>query len=77
MDWDEPKIAEKLKQLSEKRDAISKIIADVNAKIAAALSEKNLIVPLDPKPMISGENISFKYRANATYPKAVQELAMF
>ena len=75
MDWDEPKIAEKLKQLSEKRDVISKIIAEVNAKIVAALSEKELIVPLDPKPMISGENIIFKYRANATYPKAVQELA--
>jgi len=75
MDWDEPKIAEKLKQLSEKRDAISNIIADVNAKIVAALSEKELIVPLDPKPLISGGSISFKYRANATYPKAVQELA--
>ena len=52
-----------------------KIVADVNAKIVSALSEKNLIVPLDPKPMISGGNISFKYRSNVTYPKAVQELA--
>jgi hypothetical protein len=75
MDWDEPKIAEKLKQLSEKRNAINKIVAEVNAKIVAALSEKNLIVPLDPKPIVTGEIITFKYRANATYVKAVQELA--
>jgi len=75
MDWDEPKIAEKLKQITEKRDALSKIIAEENTKIVAALSEKQLIVPLDPKPMISGASISFKYRANSTYAKAVQELA--
>lgn len=75
MDWDEPKIAEKLKQLSEKRNAITKIVAEVNTKIVAALSEKNFIVPLDPKPVVSGEVTTFKYRANATYAKAVQELA--
>ena len=74
MDWDEPKIAEKLKQLSEKRDAINKVVAEVNGKVVAALSEKNLIVPLDPKPISTGEVITFKYRANATYAKAVQEL---
>jgi hypothetical protein len=75
MDWDEPKIAEKLKQLSEKRDIISKIVAEENAKIVAALSEKELIVPLDPSPSIGGGSMSFRYRANASYTKAVQELA--
>jgi hypothetical protein len=75
MDWDEPKIAEKLKQLSERRDAIAKIVREENAKIVGALSEKQLVVPLDPKPMVSGEIISFRYRANATYGKAIQELA--
>lgn len=75
MDWDEPKIAEKLKQLSDNRSAINKVVTEVNAKIVAALSEKNLIVPLDPKPVSTGEVTVFKYRANATYTKAVQELA--
>lgn len=75
MDWDEPKIAEKLKQSTERRNAVTKTISEVNAKIVAALSEKRFIVPLDPKPLVSGEVITFKYRANATYTKAIQELA--
>ena len=75
MDWDEPKIEEKLGELNEKKETISKLISEQNAKIVAALSEKNLILPLDPKPTVSGGSSSFRYRANATYPKAVQELA--
>lgn len=75
MDWDEPKIEKKLGQLNEKKEVISKLISEQNAKIVTALSEKNLIVPLDPKPAVSGGTSSFKYRANSTYPKAVQELA--
>jgi hypothetical protein len=75
MNWDEPKIEEKLKELSEKRAAISKVISDENGKIVLALSEKNLIVPLDPKPIITGGSASFRYRGNSTYSKAIQELA--
>jgi hypothetical protein len=75
LDWDEPKLKEKLKELSERREVLSKTISEENAKIFEALSEKNLIVPLDPKPAIDGGNTSFKYRANISYSNAVQELA--
>jgi hypothetical protein len=75
MDWDEPKIEEKLKELSEKRIEILRIISDRNAKIVSALSRKELVVPLDPKPITKNGGLHFRYRANLTYPKAIEELA--
>ncbi|MDG6923659.1 MAG: hypothetical protein JRN67_10260 [Nitrososphaerota archaeon] len=75
MDWDEPKIAEKLKQASEKKTIITKMMSEANSKIVASLSEKNFVIPLDPKPFVSGQVITFKYRGSATYANAVQELA--
>jgi hypothetical protein len=74
MDWDEPKVAENLKQLSEKKSVVSKVIDESNAKIVAALSEKQLIVPLDPKPVLGGSTSIFHYRSNETFPKAIEEL---
>ncbi len=75
MDWDEPKIEERLKQLSERRDALSRSLEKDHAEIVAALSQRQLIVPLDPRPLVQSANTSFRYRSNATYPNAVQELA--
>ena len=75
MEWNEPKVEDKLRELSEKRDAISKSISEENAKIVSALSEKNLMLPLDPKPEIRGGGASFRFRDNSTYSMAIQELA--
>jgi hypothetical protein len=75
MDWDEPKIEERLKQLSQRRDELSKILETDHAKIVSALSKRQLIVPLDPRPLVQKSITDFRYRSNATYPNAVKELA--
>lgn len=75
MEWEEPKIEEKLKQLSEKKEALQKVITEENEKIVAALTEKQLVVPLDLNAAIRGGRSYYKYRGNASYSKAIQELA--
>lgn len=74
MEWEEPKIEDKLKQLIEKKDAVGKVIGEENEKIVVALTEKKLIVPLDPNPTINEGRSFYRYRANSSYPKAIQEL---
>lgn len=74
MEWEEPKIEERLKYLTEKKEALQKVITEVNDKIVAALSEKKLVVPLDLNAAVSGGRSHYKYRGNTSYPKAIQEL---
>ena len=74
MEWEEPKIEERLKQLSEKKETLQKAINDQNDKIVAALTEKKLVVPLDLNATVSGGKSCYKYRAGASYPKAIKEL---
>jgi hypothetical protein len=75
MDWDEPKIEEELKQLSKRRDEVAKILEADHSKIVSALSQKQLVVPLDPRPLAQNSVTNFRYRSNATFPNAVKELA--
>lgn len=74
MEWEEPKVEERLKQLKERKEALEKVISEENDKIVAALTEKKLVVPLDLNATIAGGRSYYKYRASASYPKAIQEL---
>ena len=73
-EWEEPKIEERLKQLSEKKETLQKVINEENDKIVGALAEKKLVVPLDPDAAVSGVRTYYKYRGGASYPKAIKEL---
>ena len=52
-----------------------KNIAEVEKKVLDGLTSGHLVVPLDPNPIVDGQNYTFRFRAMATFPKTVEELS--
>lgn len=76
LQWDEPReLEEKTRALEEERGRLTASVKEARSKIVTGFTSARLTVPLDPNPSLEGGRVTFQYRANATYPKAVEGLS--
>ncbi|TLX96091.1 MAG: hypothetical protein E6K89_04660 [Thaumarchaeota archaeon] len=76
IEWkDSEELSQRRAALREDKEKVQRIVNEARDKLVKGFSSGELVVPLDPDPVRNGEGNLFRYRANASYPKAVQELA--
>jgi hypothetical protein len=75
LDYEDPGHAKREGDLKKERALVLKNIAEVEKKVLDGLTSGHLVVPLDPNPIVDGQNYTFRFRAMATFPKTVEELS--
>ena len=76
IEWkDSGELSQRRAALHDDKRKVQQIVDDARDRLVRGFSSGELVVPLDPDPVREGEGHLFRYRANASYPKAVQELA--
>jgi hypothetical protein len=75
LDWEEPKLKEREQQLKAEREAVMKSIEEAQSKILSGFSSGELVVPLEPNPVLDGGLYYFRFRSQASFPNTVEELS--
>src|SRR5712691_1463727 len=77
MEWkDSGELSERRASLHADRQKVQQMVKAARENLVRGFSSGELVVPLDPDPVREADgSYLFRYRADATYPKAVQELA--
>lgn len=76
IEWkDSGELSQRRAELRDDKEKVQRIVNEARDKLVKGFSSGELVVPLDPDPVREGGGHLFRYRANARYPKAVQELA--
>lgn len=75
LDYEDPGHSNREADLKKERAAVMKNIEEVEKKVLDGLTSGNLVVPLDPNPIVDGNTYTFRFRAMATFPKTIEELS--
>jgi histidinol phosphatase-like PHP family hydrolase len=74
LNYEDPGHSDREQTLKKERETVLASIHESEDKIMKGLSSQGLVVPLDPTPIVVGNTFTFKYRAQATFPKTLEEL---
>ena len=76
MEWkDSGELAQRRDALRGDKQKVQRVVDEARDRLVRGFSSGELVVPLDPEAIREGEGHIFRYRAGASYPKAVEELA--
>lgn len=75
LNYEDPGQANREAEVKKERATVLKNIGDAEKIVLDGLTSGRLIVPLDPNPIVNGNNYTFRFRSMATFPKTMEELS--
>ena len=76
MNWTDPGHTNREADIMMESEGVTKTIEEVQSSVLAGFSSEELVVPLDPTPVMQDGKFVFRFRAGATFPKSVEELSV-
>lgn len=75
LNYEDPGHANREADLKKERADVLKNIGEAEKIVLNGLTSEHLVVPLDPNPIVNGNNYTFRFRSMATFPKTIEELS--